>query len=125
MFIPRMWSNEVERIGKKRCTPLGYALQGIGDLIGFLGLLILAGMLIYLVYRGVVGAFTWSLIWLLAVPFVIGIAGRVMVEFSWWMAVCKKFHYDCERGESRWIEAGEQRSYTIRDWEAVEGRRVR
>ena len=37
MFIPRMWFDEVERIGKQRCTPQGYGLQGIGDLVGFLG----------------------------------------------------------------------------------------
>ena len=36
-----MWDNESERIGKQRCTPLGYALHVVSDLIGFLGLLLL------------------------------------------------------------------------------------
>src|SRR5439155_22587433 len=43
----------------------------------------------------------------LAVPFFVGIVGRLLVEFSWWMAVRKKFHYDCQRRESTWIDAGE------------------
>jgi hypothetical protein len=124
MFIPRMWFDEVERIGKQRCTPFGYALQGIGDLAGFLGLLTLLGMPVYLVYQGVVGTVNWSSPWLMAVPFVIGIVGRVMVEVSWWMAFRKKFHYSYERRESTWVEAGEKRSYTFSDWEAAEGRRI-
>jgi hypothetical protein len=119
MFIPRIWCDEVERIGKQRCTPFGFALQGIGDLVGFLGLLMLLGMPVYLAYRGIVGTFSWSLLWLLVVPLGIGIFGRVMVEFSWWMASRKKFHYDYERRESTWIEAGEKRSYAYSDWEAA------
>jgi hypothetical protein len=122
MFIPRMWFDEVERIGKQRCTPFGYALQGIGELVGFLGLLLLLGIPAYLAYRGVAGTFAWSLLWLLAVPFVVAIVGRLMVEFSWWLAFRKLFHYDYERRESTWIEAGEKRSYTFSDWEAAEGR---
>ena len=122
MFIPRMWFDEVERIGKQRCTPFGYALQGIGDLVGFLGLLFLVGMPVYLAYRGVVGTFYWSLLWLLAVPFLIGIVGRGMVELSWWIAFSKKFHFDFERRESSWIEAGETRSYSLKDWEKTQRR---
>ena len=124
MFIPRMWFDEVERIGKQRCTPRGYAVQGIGELVGFLGLLMLLGMPVYLAYRGVVGTFTWSLLWLLTVPFVIGIVGRLLVEFSRWMAFRKKFRSDYERRESTWLDAGEKRSYTFNDWEAAEGRRI-
>ena len=62
MFIPRMWFDEVECIGKQRCTPAGYAIQGIGELIGFIGLLMLLGVPAYLAYRGVVGTFDWSLL---------------------------------------------------------------
>src|SRR5262249_2224235 len=83
MFIPRMWFDEVERIGKQRCTPIGYALQVFGELVGFFGLLILLGMPVYLACRGVVGTFNWSLLWLLTVPFVMGIVGSIIVSFSW------------------------------------------
>src|SRR5262245_58601253 len=109
MFIPRMWFDEVERIGKQRCTPFGYTLQGIGDLVGFLGLLMFLVVPVYLGYSAIVGTFSWSLLWLLLVPVGVGVVGRIMVECSWWMASRKNFHYDYERRESTWIEAGEKR----------------
>ena len=124
MFVPRIWFDEVERIGKQKCTPLGYALQGVGDIVGLLGLLMVLGMPVYLAYRGVVGTFTWSLLWLVPAPFVIAIAGRLMVELSWWMAYRKKFNYDYERRESSWVEGSEKRSYTFSDWETANRRRV-
>jgi hypothetical protein len=31
LFINPMWNSETERIGKQRCTPLGYALHGISE----------------------------------------------------------------------------------------------
>src|SRR5438874_991780 len=99
MFIPRIWFDEVERIGKQRCTPFGYALQAFGELVGFFGFLTLLGMPAYLAYRGVVGTFRWSLLWLLALPFAMGMLGWIMVGLSWWMAFRKKFHYDYERQE--------------------------
>jgi hypothetical protein len=40
LFINPMWDNEAERIGKQKCTPLGYALHAISDLIGFIALLL-------------------------------------------------------------------------------------
>ena len=124
MFVPRIWFDEVERIGKQRCTPVGYALQGVGELIGLFGLLMLLAMPVYLVYQGVVGDFEWSLLWLLTVPFVIGIIGSSVVAFSWSLASRKKFQYDYELRESSWIEAGEKRTYTFSDWEAAVGRRA-
>jgi len=120
-----MWFDEVERIGKKRCTPFGYALQGVGELVGFFGLLMLFAMPGYLVYQGIVGAFNWSLLWLLTVPFVIGLVGSTLVALSWSLASRKKFHYDYERRESSWIEAGEKRTYTFSDWDAAAGQRGR
>jgi hypothetical protein len=116
-----MWFNEVERIGKKRCTPVGYALQGIGELIGFCGLLMLLGMPIYLAYRGVVGTFHWPLLWLLAVPFAIGVIDTVIVAFSWSLAHRKQFRYDDERLVSSWVEGGQERTYSHADWQAEQG----
>jgi 4-amino-4-deoxy-L-arabinose transferase-like glycosyltransferase len=123
MFIPRMWFDEVERIGKQRCTLVGYALQGVGELIGFVGLLMLPAMPVYLVYRGVAGSFEWSLLWLLPLPLVLGIVGSIVVAFSWWLASLKKFHYDYARRESSWLEAGERRTYLFTEWQTVVGRR--
>jgi hypothetical protein len=125
MFIPRMWFDEIERIGKQRCTPVGYALQGAGELIGFIGLLTLLGVPIFLAYRGVVGTFHWSLVWLLAVPFVIGIIDTVIVGFSWSLAYQKQFRYDYERRVSSWFENGRERTYTYADWQSEQARRPR
>jgi hypothetical protein len=125
MFIPRMWFDEVERIGKQRCTPIGYALQGIGELIGFVGLLMLLGVPVYLAYRGVVGTFRWSLLWLLAVPFVIGAIDTLVVTFSWSLAYRKQFRYDYERRASCWVEDGQKRTYSYADWQAEQAQRVR
>lgn len=124
MFIPRIWANEIERLGKQRCTPSGYRLQVVGELIGFIGLLLLLGIPAYLTYRVIVGSFGWSLLWLMAVPFVIGIVGWVTVEISWWMARRKNFHYDRDRCESTWIQDGVGRSCSLSDWEASECRQT-
>src|SRR5437867_2170602 len=74
-FINPMWDNEAERIGKQRCTPLGYALHTISDLLGFVALLLLFGSAAYLGYRGIVGSFRASLLWLFTIPFALAIIG--------------------------------------------------
>lgn len=125
MFIPRMWFDEVERIGKQRCTPVGYALQSVGDLIGFIGLLLLLGVPLYLAYRGVVGTFGWSLLWLLVVPLGVGITGSVLVGYSWSLASRKQFRYDYESRVSSWVEDGFARTYTYADWQAEQPHRSR
>ena len=113
-----MWSDEVERIGKQRCTPVGYNLQAIGDLIGFSGLLLLIGVVSYLVYMGIAGTFRWMLLWWLAVPFVIGIAGSIIVSYSWSLAYRKQFRYHYEHRVSTWIVDGQEQSYSYADWES-------
>jgi hypothetical protein len=123
MFVPRIWFDEVERIGKQRCTPLGYALQLVGELVGILGLLMFLVVTIYLIYNVIANSFEWSLLWFLTFPFVLGIVGSGLVTFSWSLACRKKFHYDYERRESSWIEAGEKRTYTFIDWQAEVNRR--
>ena len=124
MFIPRIWFDEVERIGKQRCTPFGYALQGVGELIGFVGLLALLGVPFYLAYTVVAGSFLWSLLWLLAVPVVLGIVGSVLVSFSWSLASRKQFRYDYGRRVSSWVEGGQERFYTYADWQAEQASRA-
>jgi hypothetical protein len=112
MFIPRIWDNEVERIGKQKCTPFGYLLQGVGELIGFVGLLMLLATPVYLIYRGIVGTFHWSLLLLMLVPLAVGVLDTVIVGISWQIAGRKQFKYDAERIEATWYEGGEKRSFT-------------
>lgn len=118
MFISRMWYDEVERIGKQRCTPVGYALHGTGQLFGFFALLLLLVVIVYVPYRAVIGEFNRLLLWLLLAPFVIGLLGEGIVTVSWLLARRKQFHYDYERRVARWVEDGVERTYTYADCEA-------
>ena len=107
-----MWDHESQRIGKQRCTPTGYTLHGISDLIGFIAIICLFGIPIYLVYAGIRGHFTWSMLWLFAVPFVIAIVGNIMHSYSWHLAEKRQFKYDYEKCVSTWVdESGNQQSY--------------
>lgn len=123
MFISRMWFDEVERIGKQRCTPAGYALHGAGQLVGFIALLLLLVAIVYVPYRAVIGEFNRMLLWLLLAPFVIGFFGKGILAVSWLLAHRKQFHYDHERRVSRWIEHGVERTYTYADWEEEHDRK--
>ena len=42
LFIYPMWDNESQRIGKQKCTPKGYNLHVIAELLGFIGLLVVS-----------------------------------------------------------------------------------
>jgi hypothetical protein len=117
LFIHPMWDHESQRIGKQKCTPLGYTLHGIAEMLGFLGLLLLLGAGIYLGYRGFRGTFHTSLFWVLAAPFGLGATGELLYRYSWTLAAKKGFQYDYEKCEASWLEDGERRAYK---WSANE-----
>src|SRR4051794_21326326 len=100
LFINPMWDNEAERIGKQRCTRLGYALHGISDLIGFVALLLLFGLAAYLGYRDITGTFRASLFWLFSVPFILTIVGSILYRISWVVAHRRGFRYDYDSREA-------------------------
>jgi len=106
-----MWDNESQRIGKQKCTPWGYTLHGVAELLGFIGLLFLFGLLVYFIYRSVVQSFQTSLFWLLVIPFGVGIVSRALYDFSWALAVKKGFSYDYDKREASWIENDERVTY--------------
>jgi|688.fasta_scaffold557067_2 hypothetical protein len=116
MFVQPMWSDEVERIGFRRCTPNGYVLYGIGGVLGFVGLLSMLAALVYLAYRGIAGSFEASLLWLALGPASLGIAGRLLSALAWRLAKRKSYRYDYEKRVSRWMERGEQREFTFEQW---------
>ncbi len=111
MFINPVWDNEAERIGKQRCTPLGYALHAISDLSGFVALLLLLGIAAYLGYRGIVGTFRASLLWFFSIPFGLAIIGSTLYRISWVLAHRRGFRYDQESREASWVEHGQRRTY--------------
>jgi hypothetical protein len=106
-----MWDSETQRLGKKECTPFGYILHGIADLLGLLGLILLLGTIAYLIYRRFSGTFHPSLLWFLTVPFGLGILGWVIFNYSWFLADKKGFQIDSETGEAIWTEDGQHKTY--------------
>ena len=111
LFIHPMWDSESHRIGKQKCTPAGYAMHEIAELIGFLGLLCLLAVPAFLVWRWFDDSFQVWLWWLFAVPFGVGVVSEVLFQLSWWLALRRGFRYDYERCEASWLEAGERRTY--------------
>ena len=111
LFINPMWDNESERIGKQKCTSLGYALHSISDLIGFIGLLLLLGTGAYLGCRGIVCTFHSRLLWLFAIPFALAVVGSALYRYSWMLAQKKGLRYDYDSCEASWIENGQRQPY--------------
>jgi hypothetical protein len=106
-----MWDHESQRIGKQKCTPLGYKLHGIAELLGFIGLFLLLVVLAYLGFRKVDHTFHASLLWLMAVPFGIGLIGECIYYYSWKLAAKKGFQYNYETREASWMEDGQRQVY--------------
>lgn len=111
LFIHPMWDNESQRIGKQKCTPLGYALHRIAELLGFFGLLLLLAVGAYLGYRALRGTFHTSLFWMLAVPLGLGAISEILYRYSWRLAAMRGFQYDYEKREASWLEDGQRRVY--------------
>ena len=110
IFIHPMWDSENQRLGLKACTPPGYTLVGVGDLIGMLGLLTLLAVPVYVGYKFVAGQFSSGLLWLLLIPLGLGVSGRIIFEVGWALARGKGFRYDDAR-TAWWEEGGEVRSF--------------
>ena len=79
--------------------------------MGFAGLLLLLASLVLMACKWFAGTFHASLLWLLAVPFLLDIISEAIFQYSWWLALRKAFHYDDERHEASWMEAGQRRTY--------------
>ena len=111
LFIYPMWDSENQRLGLNACTPVGYALRGFAELIGFLGLILLIGTPIYVVYRVVIQSFSWHICWLFSIPFGVGIISQVLFMISSCLAAKRQFHYDNVTRIATWIEAGREQTF--------------
>ncbi len=121
MFINPMWDSESQRIGKQKCTPRGYWLHAVSDLVGFFALLLLLVTLVYLWVRNSSGTFHDSLWWLLAVPFGVALGGSLLYGYSWRLAEKKGFRYDYKTCEASWLEDGQR---IVFKWPAAQETRV-
>lgn len=111
MFIYPMWDSESQRIGKQKCTPLGSRLHLLAELIGFVALLAVPCIVLFLAYRGVTGTFHWQLCWMLALPFVATFIGDLLFAYSWRLADRRGFSYDVRTAEASWNENGKRVGY--------------
>lgn len=107
-----MWSSENERIGLKKCCPLCSRLRTFAELGGFLGLFWLLGTIIFLVYKGVIGEFTYQLWWLLLYPYLLGIINMLLFLYAYNIAGKKSYHYDNEKNITMWQEKGKEKLYS-------------
>ncbi len=106
-----MWDSESQRIGKQKCTPIGYALHSLAELLGFVGLLLLLGAVVFLIYRGIAGNFEASLFWLLSIPFGVGIVAEIIFQISWALASKRGFEYEYENRVASWVKDGRRVTY--------------
>jgi len=104
LFIHPMWDSESQRIGMKTCYPLAYQIHGIGELIGFLGLLALFCTVAWIL----VAKQSW---WLLAIPFGVGVVSEALVIGSGMMVRRRGFKYDSGTHEASWDHDGERVVY--------------
>lgn len=108
-FLP-MWDSESERIGTWKCTPVGYGLRGIAEMLGLTGLLALFVMPAYLIKTLITGEFSAQMLWLLATPFALDYLSELFYLGSRLLSLRKDFRYDYQSQEASWIEAGQQRT---------------
>jgi hypothetical protein len=106
-----MWNSENQRLGMKACTPFGYNVRCIADLIGLFGLIFLFGILGVFTLRYLRHQFELRDLWLLLIPLVVGLVGRVLFEFGRELAAKKKFEYDFQTMTAKWIENGYERMF--------------
>jgi membrane protein implicated in regulation of membrane protease activity len=118
-FLYPMWDHESQRIGKKKCTSLGYALHTIAELLGFIGMLFIFGIIAFLVYRAITGNFHLSFLWLFIFPFALGLVAEAIYRISWVLAAKRGFEYDYEKCQASWNEDGKRVTYK---WEPGKGK---
>ena len=111
LFMYPMWDSESQRLGKQKCTPVGYALHVIAELIGLAGLLLLLVTLGGWAWKAFQGAFHASMLWWVVVPLAVGLLSEVLMALSWRLAVRKQFVYDDRRGEASWMQDGSRITY--------------
>ncbi len=110
-----MWDHESQRIGKQKCTPVGYELHGIAELLGFLGLLLFIIVCVYLLGRRSLGIFDIRQLWLMAIPFGMGLIAEFLYHYSWRLAIRKGFTYNYDTQEASWMEDGKKQTFK---WES-------
>jgi hypothetical protein len=109
LFFHPMWDSETQRLGKKACTPVGYALHVLAEMIGFLGLIVFAISGVVVFWRWLAGTPGGVAGWSMLVALGLGVISEVVFWFSWWLASRRGFRYDGY--EASWSDHGEPKNY--------------
>lgn len=115
MFLSPMWDNEVQRVGKQRCTPFGYSLHIIADMLGMAALLLLFVMPVVCVWQAIAGRFERHHLLGFVAAFCIGIVARHLNYASWLLAERRDYRYDYDTREATWIANGQRQKLTNAD----------
>jgi hypothetical protein len=110
VWFPPIWDSESERIGKRKCTPVGAMLHTVSNLIGLASLISLPAVLVTLAVEVVKGTIQGRSLWLLLVPYAFTNLARLIYGYSWKLAERKGFEYGDDRVAS-WMEIGIGRSF--------------
>lgn len=102
LFFHRMWDSEIERIGFRKCSPAGYQIRHLGELVGFIGLVWFVGALLYLLYTAVTLSFTLASLRLLLWPLALGVLSDILVLISRMAVNRKDFQYNEGERRSSW-----------------------
>lgn len=102
-----MWSSETQRLGKQKCTQLGYRLHLFADTLGAIGLFSLIILILIFIYQSLFSNSEYFQLWYFIIPFGLGIIGNILFSISWSLAYKKNFEYHYEKDEATWVEDGE------------------
>lgn len=103
LFIHPMFDRQSERVGKRKCTRIGYALHVVADLVGMLGLVLVHIVVGVWAWKCLRGTFTAQALSLAAIPLGLGVMSEVLYHGSCWLAARRGFRYDEDRrGRAGW-----------------------
>ena len=100
-----MWSSENERLGFKRCTPLGYFLVSLAFLMFVTAAVALVAVCFLVVSRGLAARLSLDLLYFFLAPGCLGLAGWICHRVAWFLAQRKQFVYDYQSDKCHWNDA--------------------
>ena len=102
-----MWDNEAERVGLQRCTPLGYFIYGLGDLLGAISLLSFLFTPLWLAFLWWSDSISFNSFWPLLLSIFLIFLRLSLGAVTWTLASKRGFRYDPETRTAHWIEGDE------------------
>ena len=115
-----MWDTETERLGKMKCTKIGYNLHLLSDLLGIIGFYLLLTLVVIFAYQYFLKSSDNFQIWYFSIPFMFAIMSQIMFYISWKLAEKKSFKYNADKNEATWIEDGKIKIYKYATTQATD-----